>query len=81
MWAKAEYICCCGDWLARWRAWAAAAGGRASGLVQHGRYWSSSTRGTHPLLPAGAAGAGLDWWPDGWGDRRAVEAPPAGLGL
>ena len=23
--AKAEYICCCGAWLARWRAWAAAA--------------------------------------------------------
>lgn len=37
-------------------------------------------KGTHPLLPAGAVGAGPDWWPDGWEDRRAVGGPPAGLG-
>lgn len=38
-------------------------------------------RGAHPLLPAGAAGAGLDWQLDDWEDRRVVEAPLAGLGL
>lgn len=31
VWAKAEYICCCGDWLARWRAWAAAAASGGGG--------------------------------------------------
>lgn len=36
---------------------------------------------THPPLPAGAVGAGLGWQLGDWEDRRAVEAPPAGLGL
>lgn len=36
---------------------------------------------THPLLPAGAVGAGLGWQLGDWEDRRAAEAPPAGLGL
>lgn len=34
----------------------------------------------HPLLPAGAVGAGLDWQLGDWEDRHAVEAPLAGLG-
>lgn len=56
-------------------------GVKASGLNATLMLLELKDRGTHPLLPAGAVGAGLGWSPDGWEDRRAVEAPPAGLGL
>lgn len=56
-------------------------GVKASGLNATLMLLELKDRGTHPLLPAGAVGAGLGWSPDGWEDRRAVEAPLAGLGL
>lgn len=85
VWAKAEYICCCGGWLARWSAWAAAAAAASNQLprhyyLQHCRYRAGKKRGAHQQLPAGAVGAGPDWLLDDWEDRVA-EAPLAGPGL
>lgn len=55
-------------------------GGEASGLNATLMLLELKDKGTDPLLPAGAVGAGLDWSPDGWEDLRAAGAPPAGLG-
>lgn len=53
---------------------------KASGLNAALMLLELKDKGTDPLLPAGAVGAGPDWSPGGWEDRRAAEAPPAGLG-
>lgn len=80
VWAKAEYICCCGGWLARWRAWAAAAAAsnsyhvsvkRSAGLLD----WEVLTRCCLLVLLV------LDWTGSRVTGRTAVLWRPPLLGL